>query len=47
VESIAARVAEMGLSADVKSEKDHLTEVSVYATALAMNYLARGKFVQS
>jgi hypothetical protein len=47
VESIAARVGEMGLSADVKSEKDHLTEVSVYATALAMNYLARGKFVQS
>jgi hypothetical protein len=47
VESIAARVQEMGLSADVKSEKDHLTEISVYATALAMNYLARGKFVQS
>jgi hypothetical protein len=47
VESIAARVGEMGLRADVKSEKDHLTEVSVYATALAMNYLARGKFVQS
>src|SRR5258706_5201920 len=47
VESIAARVQEMGLRADVKSEKDHLTEVSVYATALAMNYLARGKFVQS
>jgi hypothetical protein len=47
VESIATRVQEMGLSADVKFEKDHLTEVSVYATALAMNYLARGKFVQS
>ena len=47
VESIAARVGEMGLRADVKFEKDHLTEVSVYATALAMNYLARGKFVQS
>jgi len=47
VESIAARVGEMGLRADVKTEKDHLTEVSVYATALAMNYLARGKFVQS
>jgi hypothetical protein len=46
VESIAARVQEMGLSADVSSEKDHLTEVAVYATALAMNYLARGKFVQ-
>jgi Putative zinc-binding metallo-peptidase len=47
VESIAARVGEMGLRADVQAEKDHLTEVSVYATALAMNYLARGKFVQS
>ncbi len=46
VESIAARVGEMGLQADVKAEKDHLTEVAVYATALAMNYLARGKFVQ-
>ena len=46
VESIAARVGEMDLRADIRAEKDHLTEVSVYATALAMNYLTRGKFVQ-
>ena len=46
VESIASRVEEMGLRADVRLEKDHLTEVAVYATALAMNYLTRGKFVQ-
>jgi len=46
VESIASRVEEMGLRADVRLEKEHLTEVAVYATALAMNYLTRGKFVQ-
>jgi Putative zinc-binding metallo-peptidase len=46
VEAMAARVAALNLKADVKGERDHLTEVTVYATALAMNYLARGKFVQ-
>ena len=40
-------MGELGLRADVKCEKEHLTEVTVYATALAMNYLTRGKFVQS
>ena len=30
----------------MRCEKEHLAEVTVYATALAMNYLARGKFVQ-
>ena len=47
VQAIESKVDELGLRADVKSEKEHLTEVSVYATALAMNYLTRGKFVQS
>ena len=47
VESICTRVGELDLRADVKREKEHLTEITVYATALAMNYLARGKFVQS
>jgi hypothetical protein len=47
VESIETRVGELGLRAAVRSEKEHLTEVSTYATALAMNYLTRGKFVQS
>jgi hypothetical protein len=46
VEAIVNRVAELGLRADVRCEREHLTEVTVYATALAMNYLARGKFVQ-
>jgi hypothetical protein len=47
VETIESKVGELGLRAEVKCEKEHLTEVSVYATALAMNYLTRGKFVQS
>ena len=46
VESIGARAAALNLSADVRAEKENLTEVSAYATALAMNYLTRGKFVQ-
>ena len=44
VEAIVSKVAELGLNAEVKVEKEHLTEVTVYATALAMNYLTRGKF---
>jgi len=46
VESIEGRVGELGLRAEVKTEKEHLTEIATYATALAMNYLTRGKFVQ-
>jgi hypothetical protein len=46
VESIESRVGELGLRAAIPSEKEHLTEVAAYATALAMNYLTRGKFVQ-
>ena len=46
VEAIVTRVEALNLKADVKCEREHLTEVTVYATALAMNYLARGKFVQ-
>jgi len=45
-ESIESRVADLGLRAEVRCEKEHLTEVATYATALAMNYLTRGKFVQ-
>lgn len=47
VESIEARVAQLELKADVKKERECLTEITVYATALAMNYITRGKFVQS
>ena len=47
VDAIVAKVAELELRADVKREREHLAEVTVYTTALAMNYLTRGKFVQS
>jgi hypothetical protein len=47
VESIETRTGELGLRAAVRSEKEHLTEVTTYTTALAMNYLTRGKFVQT
>jgi len=46
IESIQQRAGELGLLADVAREREYLAEVSVYATALAMNYLLRGKFVQ-
>ena len=46
VESIESRVGELDLRASVKGEKEHLTEVATYTTALAMNYVTRGKFVQ-
>jgi hypothetical protein len=46
VESISARVGEMNLYSDIRLEREHLTELVAYATALAMNFLTRGKFVQ-
>jgi hypothetical protein len=46
IELIEKRVGELGLRADAVRETEHLTELTVYATALAMNYLVRGKFVQ-
>lgn len=46
VESIETRAADLKLFAEIACEREHLTEVAVYATALAMNYLARGKFIQ-
>ena len=45
VESIETRVAELQLKAEVQREKEYLTELTVYATALAMNYVTRGRFV--
>ena len=47
VEAIEARVDQLGLRADVKREREYLTEITVYSTALAMNYITRGKFVQT
>ena len=46
VETIAARVGELGLSADTRREREHIAEMAAYTTALAMNYVTRGKFVQ-
>jgi hypothetical protein len=45
VESICSRVEELGLRVDIRRESEHLTEFTVYTTALAMNYLLRGKFI--
>jgi hypothetical protein len=47
VEAMETRVEQLSLLADVKKEREYLTEITVYATALAMNYITRGKFVQS
>ena len=47
VEAICKRVEALGLAVDLRRESDHLTEFTVYTTALAMNYLIRGKFVHS
>ena len=46
MEAIEARVAELKLNVDTALEKQHLTELVTYTTALAMNYISRGKFVQ-
>jgi hypothetical protein len=45
VESICKRVEDLGLRVDLRREPEHLTEFTVYATALSMNYLIRGKFI--
>jgi hypothetical protein len=47
LEAIEKRLAALELKADVTSEKQYLTELTVFCTALTMNYLSRGKFVQS
>lgn len=46
IEAIEARVAELKLNVDISSERQHLTELVTYTTALAMNYISRGKFLQ-
>jgi hypothetical protein len=47
LEAIEKRLTDLNLKAEVNSEKQHLTELTVFCTAMAMNYLSRGKFVQS
>ena len=46
MEAIEKRIGELGLRADPKREPEHLAELTAYATALAMNYMTRGKFIQ-
>jgi hypothetical protein len=46
IEAIEKRAAELSLFADSAREAEHLSNITSYATALAMNYMARGKFVQ-
>ncbi len=45
MESVEQRIGELHLFADAEREAEHLIQITVYATALAMNYMARGKFV--
>jgi hypothetical protein len=45
VETIEAKTGDLGLCTDTKRERETLTEVTVYATALAINYITRGKFI--
>jgi len=46
VESMEKRIGELNLFADSERASEHLVRITVYATALAMNYMHRGKFVQ-
>jgi hypothetical protein len=47
IEAIESRVTALELRSEVRREKEHLAEITAYATTLAMNYLARGRFIQS
>jgi len=47
LEGIEKRLALLQLKADIHCEREYLTELTVYCTAMAMNYLTRGKFVHS
>jgi len=46
VEAVEKRLAELNLFADLNRESEHLVQITVYATAMAINYVAKGKFVQ-
>ena len=47
IEAIEGRVAFLKLQSEMKCEQHYLTEITVFCTTLTMNYLTRGKFVQS
>ena len=46
VESVEQRARELELRVNTRREPEYITELSVYLTAMAMNYLLRGNFVQ-
>jgi hypothetical protein len=46
VENIEKRAGELDLRADKTRSAEHLAEVTAYATALAMTYVTKGKFIQ-
>jgi hypothetical protein len=46
IDTIEKRVGELGLRADKTRSAEHLAEVTAYATALAMTYVTKGKFIQ-
>jgi len=46
IEHIEKRADELDLRADRTRSAEHLTEVTAYATALAMTYVTKGKFIQ-
>ena len=47
MESIEKRSAELGLLVETRKEAEHLSEISVFATTLVMNHLARAKAFQA
>lgn len=47
LDAIDHRLGALTLRVEIDCEKQTLTEFTVFCTALAMNYLSRGKFVQT
>lgn len=46
IDTIEKRTGELDLRADKNRSAEHLAEVTAYATALAMTYVTKGKFIQ-
>ena len=46
IDNIEKRAGELDLRADETRSAEHLAEVTAYATALVMTYVAKGKFIQ-
>jgi len=46
IDNIEKRAGELDLRADKMRSAEHLAEVTAYASALAMTYVTKGKFIQ-